>query len=167
MILSYRGNTGNSSNGLFKLIEGKLTKYLSFKDGYLARNDVYDMNHRIIYVDEINNGSIYSIRNISTLQIAVDVVYNIKSESFVYDSCIIELKGPNSGNYQFQLANLYHCKSSNRVTVSIVYSLRKDYAKKYIRIFDVTDVNHEMEVYTWSWSTDKEDNENNAIFTVR
>lgn len=164
IILSYGSSISNSSNGLYKFIDGKLTRHLSFKDGYLARTDVYDMNHRIIYVDEINNGSIYSIRRISYLQIAVDVVYNIKSESFVYDSCLIKLEGLVTNEYQFQTANLYHCKSSNRVIVSIVFSSRDDYGKKLIQMWDVTDVDNTMEIYYWP--NDGRDDENNVIFTV-
>lgn len=122
------------------------------------------MGHDIIYVDEINNGSIYSIRRISYLQIAVDVVYNIKSESFVYDSCLIKLEGPVTNEYQLQISKLYHCKSSNRVIASIAFSSREDYGKKLIQMWDVTDVDNTMEIYYWP--NDGRDDENNVIFTV-
>lgn len=164
IILSYGSSISNSSNGLYKFIDGKLTRYLSFKDKYLTEGYIYNMTHEVIYVDEINNGSVYSIRKISYLQIAVDVVYNIKSESFVYDSCLITLQGSVTNEYQFQVANLYHCKSSNRVIVSIAFSSREDYSKKLIKMYDVTDVDNEMEVYYWP--NDGRDDENNVIFTV-
>lgn len=164
IILSYGSSISNSSNGLYKFIDGKLTRYLSFKDKYLENNYYYDMGHDIIYVDEINNGSIYSIRRISYLQIAVDVVYNIKSESFVYDSCLIKLEGPVTNEYQLQISKLYHCKSSNRVIASIAFSSREDYGKKLIQMWDVTDVDNTMEIYYWP--NDGRDDENNVIFTV-
>lgn len=38
IILSYGSSISNSSNGLYKFIDGKLTRYLSFKDKYLENN---------------------------------------------------------------------------------------------------------------------------------